>query len=1594
MAGNPEVIAPVGPPGRDGLPSDPLFVGGGELGRVMSARDWTATPLGAPSTWPSTLRSVVRILLTSRFSMWMAWGPDLTVLYNDAYWRDTLRSKHPWAVGRSAREVWAEIWDDIGPRIRSVLDTGEATWDEGLLLFLERSGYPEETYHTFSYSPLGDDPSHVDGMLCVVTETTERVLSERRLRILSELGDISAVTSPTVDDACHAALEVLERGHLDVPFASIYLDDPDGQTARRAGFHGMLDDERIVPARIGRDDPWPYWDVHAAGSAREITGLATTHAGLFSPLPERPGQPPIGTGPDTVVAVPLPGGGTAEPVGVLFAGVSPYRALDVEYRRFLDLAARQVATAIADADAFQAQRRRADELAELDRAKTEFFTGVSHELRTPLTLITAPAADSLDDVDHPLHPVQRDRIELIARNGGRLRRLVDTILDFARLEGGRLSPELIPVDLAALTRGIAESFSPAVTRAGLGFEVDCPPLPSAVDVDVSMWEKIVLNLLSNAVKYTHTGRVTVTLAAVPAGGVRLVVADTGIGIPEQERPLLFQRFHRVRGADGRSQEGSGIGLALVAELTALHDGRVEVAGGPGGGSAFTVDLPVTALTGAPTAHTRASTAVGHYREEALQWSDRPATAPAPATTSASDPGPTAGARVLVAEDSPDLQRFLADLLAPHYTVLLASDGNTALHVVRDELPDLVLTDVMMPGMDGFALLSELRSDPATATIPVVMLSARAGEEASAQGLAAGADDYLVKPFSSHDLLARVRSNLELSRLRNHEATWRSAMIDALQDGFYILGEATASMVEINPAMTELLGLRREHLPCGPPYPFFPTPQEDPDELGMLQETYAEAMAKGNGTVVVPLRHIETRERVWVSLSYSAMPDRDTGRRLFIATMSDVTAQRRDADHDALLAETGRLLGEPVELAERLDRFVRLVAPVLGDLAVLALPGPDGRLVPTAAAHRNDPELAERALRLPPHPLAPGHAEHYRTGTAFVLDPVDDSLPSAIATGGTDLGDRRLLGLRTMLIAPLVINGRLLGSLALGSTARTGRLDPSDLALAEELGRRLAGVVHAQQLTVRERQLQTVTAALASASTSASAAAALSDGMQEILGAARVSVYAVGDGARVVRLVHQGGDPLPVFTDLPVLRANTPPAIRAATRGEAVWVPDRQAWRRWADGAPDGIEAAAALPLVSGGTTIGVVTAGFTTTRTFPSDEREFATTVVAQAAQAFERAALADQRWHTAQTLQRALLPAELPILDGLALAARYVPAVRDTQAGGDWYDVLALTGGRVALAVGDVVGHGPAAAAVMGQLRSVLSSHLLNGHGPATALERLDHFARRIPGALGSTAACLVLDTTTGEVRWAAAGHLPPLIVDASGAHYPLGGEGTLLGLAERPPYREARTAVAPGSTVVLYTDGLVERRGEVVDDGLDRLAAVAGRNSHRGPDALAQALLQQATETTGTSDDIALVAARVLPAPLDLRLPARPATLTALRRTVEEWAETAGLAEEVLDDLQLAVGEAATNAVEHAHRDLDPGEFTCRVGRTGDGGIAVEIRDFGRWHPPGPDRGHRGRGLTVIDELAGKVRLTSSPSGTTISFHLPPVPRDLSSP
>ncbi|MEA2559991.1 MAG: hypothetical protein QOH06_1495 [Acidobacteriota bacterium] len=743
----------------------------GETGALIRTIDWSRHPMGPIEGWPQSLRTTLSICLGSEFPMALWWGPEVWQLYNDGYIH-VLGGKHPEAMGQHGNVSWAEIWDVVGPIYERVMTTGESSFFSDLLLVMERNRYVEETYFTFSYSPVLDEQGGVGGNLIICTETTEQVVGERRLRTLRDLGARAAEGKNAVD-ACAIAAETLAANLWDVPFACIYLLDglPDGEP--RLGLAGSAGVEAGCPVSPkalqvveAGSEGWSFAEVIRTSRICSVDDLASR----FSEVPASPWKDPT----RSALVLPLATPGQEQPTGVLVAGVNPRRTLDESYRSFYQLAAGQIAAAIADARAYEEERRRAEALAELDRAKTTFFSNVSHEFRTPLTLLLGPLEDSLNDFDEgtSLLPAHRERVETAHRNALRLLKLVNTLLDFARIEAGRIQAVYEPTDLAAYTAELASVFRSAVERAGLRFTVDCPPLPGgpgglSAYVDREMWEKIVLNLLSNALKFTLDGEIAVRLR--PADGeerLELSISDTGVGIPEDELPRVFERFRRVRVSRARSQEGTGIGLALVQELVRLHGGEVRAESEPGSGTTFTVSIPagsdhLPAERIGSTAVSTTSTAAALYVEEALRW------LPGAAGQGEEPAIPMAGAteaRILLVDDNADMREYVRRLLG-RWAVETAADGTSALASALASPPDLVLADVMMPGLDGFELLSALRSDPRTATVPVILLSARAGEEARVEGLQAGADDYLVKPFSARELVARVGAHLATARLR-------------------------------------------------------------------------------------------------------------------------------------------------------------------------------------------------------------------------------------------------------------------------------------------------------------------------------------------------------------------------------------------------------------------------------------------------------------------------------------------------------------------------------------------------------------------------------------------------------------------------------------------------------------------------------------------------------------------------------------------------------------------------------------------------------------------------------------------------------------
>ncbi len=411
-----------------------------------------------------------------------------------------------------------------------------------------------------------------------------------------------------------------------------------------------------------------------------------------------------------------------------------------------------------------------------------------------------------------------------------------------------------------------------------------------------------------------------------------------------------------------------------------------------------------------------------------------------------------------------------------------------------------------------------------------------------------------------------------------------------------------------------------------------------------------------------------------------------------------------------------------------------------------------------------------------------------------------------------------------------------------------------------------------------------------------------------------------------------------------------------------------------------------VPLGGPGATLGALLLCYAESgRHYRPEDLTFLQGIAAEAALRIDNSRLQHTEHRIADVLQRSLLPRAMPVLPALSMAVRYLPAAEGTRAGGDWYDLIELDARDVAIVVGDVVGHGPSAAAVMGQLRSALAAYLGEGHGPAEALALLSRFARRVEGARGSTATCLVLDTVTGWLRWAHAGHPPPLLIGAGRASYLADATGTLLGVTDPPPYTEGRTTLAAGSSILLYTDGLVERRGEVIDEGLDRLLAAAD-GFRGGPDALLDHLHDGVLAGTEPSDDIAMIVVRLLPPPFRHRMPAAPDRLRPLRAALRAWSDAHPLPEDVRDDLLLAVSEAVANSVEHAYPEGDPGEVECAVTRDAGGALAVQVRDFGRWRPEPADNRPRGRGIVLIRGLATDVVIDPGADGTAVRFRLGP--------
>ena len=700
---------------------------------VYEKLDWSATALGPRDSWPGLLRLLVDLCLDSEFPVQISWGPELLVLYNDAYIPLLGAGKHPWALGRTASEVGPHLWPASEQHLREVMQTGRPYHSGDQRLIINRHGYPEEAYFTFSLSAIRDTDGTIVGLFNAITETTQHLLYQRRLQVLRRLGAVSITADVSVASTCRAAVEVIGKTRESVPFLAVFLQDHPGQPPRRVAGYGF-DQTAAAGCELLEPAPTdgPVLEVGEHGGTVLVSGLRERYPGVFTPGPLGPLEP------DQAFVQPVILLGTRKPTGVLIIGVNPYWRPDEAYTAFAAMAARQLGVMITDAVSYQNERKRQQALAELDRARTEFFQNVSHELRAPLTMLLTPLQDILDEPGVVLPAAARDTVEISIRAADRLQRVVDALLDTSRAGSGALIPDREDIDLTSVTAELVDSHRPA-TEGRLNLRVDVPTEPLRAYVDRMMWTTIVNNLVNNALKFTPVGEVAVSLSGDDSQVV-LTVTDTGVGIPREEQAQIFQRFHRA--SSGDQHPGSGIGLSLVAEMTAAHGGSVDVDSEPGAGSQFVVRLP---RYGGPQAVLADSAA--EPQPEGEPAADRP--------------------RLLIIEDEPDLRGYLTKLFTKDgYAVEAAADAATALTLLESNQPDLLITDVMLPGQSGLDLLTTLRQDEGMVRLPVVVLTARADAETAIGAFAAGADDFVVKPFNSAELLARVRAHHQMSQLRH------------------------------------------------------------------------------------------------------------------------------------------------------------------------------------------------------------------------------------------------------------------------------------------------------------------------------------------------------------------------------------------------------------------------------------------------------------------------------------------------------------------------------------------------------------------------------------------------------------------------------------------------------------------------------------------------------------------------------------------------------------------------------------------------------------------------------------------------------------
>ena len=788
---------------------------GGEMAERIQRYDWSSTPIGAIDTWSQSLRTTVGLLLNNRFPMLLWWGDQYISIYNDAY-IPVLGSKHPWGLGKPVRECWSEIWHILQPLIDAPYKGGESTWMEDFPLQINRNGYMEETHFTVAYSPVPDEskPSRIGGVLATVHEITEKVISERALTTLREIGTV-ALEDRSLDKIYHNVAQALGKNNKDFPFVLIYKITNDGKNVEVVSSAGIDKKQEVFPEKI---DIFKPTDI-----TKEFCLAFQQNKVVVSDIKAEDKSLPKGgweEAPHQFVYLPISAAFGKHPYCIISAALNPFRKFDETFKQFCQLISDRVSNEINKALAFEEETKRARALEEIDRAKTIFFSNISHEFRTPLNLILSPLEELLHQPTGNLSTNEKQTLETTHRNAMRLLRLVNTLLDFSSIESGRQQTHFSRINIAKLTKNLVSYFESLIEKAGLKLIVNAQAIDQPVYVDKQMWEKIVFNLLSNAYKYTLEGSITVEIHP-EKDQVVFRVKDTGVGIPQDELPKIFERFHRVQNAAGRTYEGTGIGLPLTKELVEMHQGTITAESELGKGSVFTVKIPIgkehiavnqinktkTGSNGSDLTITMDEIDLLQNHSDTLSLEESPKDNDLPT--------------VMIVDDSADMRTHLRSLLVKKFNITTAANGKDALKKIKDAAPDIVLTDIMMPVMDGITLLKELKSNKSTSNIPVILLTARAGEESLIVGFETAADDYLVKPFSSKELIARISAQIRTHQLRMEAQTQLQTIFRQTPVAISILNGMDFKYTMLNTAAQHLINRTEEEVIGKPLKEVFP-----------------------------------------------------------------------------------------------------------------------------------------------------------------------------------------------------------------------------------------------------------------------------------------------------------------------------------------------------------------------------------------------------------------------------------------------------------------------------------------------------------------------------------------------------------------------------------------------------------------------------------------------------------------------------------------------------------------------------------------------------------------------------------------------------